>query len=246
MERVPDALSQFIITVHPDREREKPRRFRTKSVISLSGAEPLRGRGTRVFEAVEIDDQGCKKGSNVVLKDIWVDKDRMREGTILTQILNEAGAKGDECKRQVGKYFLTTICHGDVLLDPDVIDDTEQGLMRGLRTTDRTFSLRNLMITAMTKSRSESSSDSRPESLPKTNVYGHGRGAIPYAHKTHYRIVFEECGVPIHHIRLFHDVLKILADTTEGLSFSEHLCLSVLILLCSSFTVASNIGMGTS
>ena len=217
MERVPDALSQFIITVHPDREREKPRRFRTKSVISLSGAEPLRGRGTRVFEAVEIDDQGCKKGSNVVLKDIWVDKDRMREGTILTQILNEAGAKGDECQRQVGKYFLTTICHGDVLLDPDVIDDTEQGLMRGLRTTDRTFSLRNLMITAMTKSRSESSSDSRPESLPKTNVYGHGRGAIPYAHKTHYRIVFEECGVPIHHIRLFHDVLKVLADTTQGL-----------------------------
>ena len=211
----------------------------------MSGAEPLRGRGTRVFEATEIDDQGCEKGSNVVLKDIWVDKDRMREGTILAQILNEAGAKGDECKHQVGKYFLTTICHGDVLLDPDVIDDTEQGLMRGLRTTDRTFSLRDLMIAAMTKSVSESLKDSRPESLPAMNVYVHSRDPITYAHKIHYRIVFKERGVTIHHIPLFHDVLKILADTTQGLSFSEHFYVSVLILLCSSFTAASNIGMGT-
>jgi hypothetical protein len=50
---------------------------REVETISSYGADPLRGRGTCVFEAIEIDSDGGQKGSHVVLKDIWIDSDRM-------------------------------------------------------------------------------------------------------------------------------------------------------------------------
>ena len=123
---------QFIVTVHPDNDYKYPRRFLTTNIVSSFGAEPLRGRGTRVFEAIEIDGRGCEIGSHVVLKDIWIDHDRTREGIILAQLYDEAG---DEDKELVKKHFLTVICHGDVWTEPEVLDDTENGLMRGLRAT---------------------------------------------------------------------------------------------------------------
>ena len=71
-----------------------------------------------------MDKLGREQGSNVVLKDIWIDKDRMREGVILAQLYDEA--KGNN-KDLMQKYFLTAICHGDVRSDPDIFDDTELG-----------------------------------------------------------------------------------------------------------------------
>ncbi|KAF9509551.1 hypothetical protein BS47DRAFT_146332 [Hydnum rufescens UP504] len=86
---------------------------------------------TRVFEAIEVEDGGKETRGPVVLKDIWIDHDRMREGDILTQLYNDVDG---EDKRLAKKHFLTPICHGDVLVAPDTADDTRD-IMRRLKTT---------------------------------------------------------------------------------------------------------------
>ena len=62
----------------------------------------------------------------MVLKDNWIDKDRAREGTILAQLYSEA--RGED-KVLMKKYFLTTVCHGDIWLDENVADETEESIM---------------------------------------------------------------------------------------------------------------------
>ena len=74
---------QFVITIHPDNGKQSPRRVRTTRILSSYGTEPLRGQGTRVFEAVEIDRNGDPNGSPVVLKNIGIDGGISREGNIL-------------------------------------------------------------------------------------------------------------------------------------------------------------------
>jgi Fungal protein kinase len=131
MQRTSEDPTQFIITVHPH-DNSKPRRFRTQKMISSIGAERLRGRGTRVFEAIEIDENGAEKGPVVVLKDTWIDHDRPREGDILAQLHDEANP---EDKKLVEKHFLTTVCHGDVWTKSGVLDDTQRGLLHGFEPT---------------------------------------------------------------------------------------------------------------
>jgi hypothetical protein len=183
-------------------------------VISSYGAEPLRGRGTRVFEAVEIAENDTQKGSAVVLKDIWIDSDRKREGDILAQIHSEANT---EDKTLVEKYFLTTICHGDVWTAPKLLDDTENGLMRGLKiTTDRVFQLQRKRLTLEKRETVTGSEGLRAISrLPAPHLN------LKYAHKTHYRIVFKEKGTTIDCIRSLPDVMTILAGTVAGTILSH-------------------------
>ena len=206
--RAPRNPKEFIITVHDSRG---PRRFRTTGIISSSGAEPLRGRGTRVFEAIEIDENDKEKGSPVVLKDIWIHRDRLREGEILAQLYEEAD---EDDKKLVKKYFLTTLCHGDVFVEPDVRDDTEN-LMRGLETSpDSVFELQE-----------ESSMDSRYNTFASGSRSLSAINRIPdvphpnltYSPKMHYRIVFEENGETIDSLRKLPDVMKILGDIVAGM-----------------------------
>ncbi|KAF9509518.1 hypothetical protein BS47DRAFT_1487893 [Hydnum rufescens UP504] len=117
MVRTPGDPTHFIITIHPHHDSGKPRRFRTRQIISSS--------------AIEVEDGGKETRGPVVLKDIWIDHDRMREGDILTQLYNDVDG---EDKRLAKKHFLTPICHGDVLVAPDTADDTRD-IMRRLKTT---------------------------------------------------------------------------------------------------------------
>lgn len=103
----------------------------------------------------------------------------MREGATLAELYD--GAKGDD-KGLVRKYFLNTICHGDVYLYPGVVDDTAIGLMRGLRTTDSIFFVElewGILNTL---------SDTVSETMGRIDY----RLPIQYGHKIHYRIVFKE------------------------------------------------------
>jgi len=71
-------------------------------------------------------------GLPVVLKDIWIDSNHMWEGNILT--LLHVAANG-EYRQLVEKHFLTTLSHGDVWTELDVLDDTANALMHGLNIT---------------------------------------------------------------------------------------------------------------
>jgi hypothetical protein len=165
-------LTRFnYLAAHPH-DNQKPRRFRTRKIISSFGAEPLRGWGTRVFEAIEVDEND-EKGAPVVLKDIWIDHDRMREGDILAQLYDKAD---DEDKKVVKKHYLTTICHGDVLVETDTADDTRD-LMRRLKTTeDNVFELQ------------------KKESMVPRHE-GTSGSQVTYPGKAHYRILLFWCTV---------------------------------------------------
>ena len=235
IERVPGKPTELIITVQPDDYKKTPKRFRTTKVISAYGAEPLRGRGTRVFEAIEIDKDGRSKGSAVVLKDIWIDHDRTREGAILAQIHKDAGEKD---KILVKKYFLTTMCHGDVLLEPGVVDDTKDCLMRGFEVNEaNVFKLpkKNLKIT-------DKNSAPGSNSIRATSRFHARHPIFRYPHKTHYRIVFEEQGITIDDIRSLPDVLTILAETATGASSCISIRLKNLILVSPALQLLRKLG----
>jgi Fungal protein kinase len=201
--------TQFIITVYPNNDKKNLRRFRTTKIISSYGAEPLRGRGTRVFGVIEIDTHDKEKGSPVVLKDIWIDHDRTREGVILAQLYNQAD---DNDKKLVEKHFLTTICHGDVWTASDVLDDTQNTLMRGLKViTDHEFELQRKQLVL---EKHEAATGS--EGLRATSRLHAPHPHLKYAHKAHYRIVFKEEGITVDLIPRFPDVMTILTGTVTG------------------------------
>ena len=210
VQRAEDDEKQFIITVHPDNDTKHPRTFRTKRIISSYGAEPLRGRGTRVFEAIETGPNGVVKGLPVVLKDIWIDHDRTREGAILALLHAEAN---NEDKRLVEKHFLTTICHGDVWTELNILDDTENALMRGLKTTtDREFELQRKQLVIQ---KHEPASGS--EGLRAISRLRAPHSHLKYGHKTHYRIVFAEMGITVDLVKSLPEVMTVLADTVNGM-----------------------------
>ena len=201
---------QLIFIVHPDNDKQNLRRFQTIQIISSSGAESLLGRGTRVFEAVEIDENGDPNGSPVVVKDIWVDSDRTREGNVLALLHTEANC---EDRILINKHFLTTICHGDVWTEPDILDDTANALMRGLDIASDHVSLFKLQVKPYirayeSRSGSESSQESRRVRAPHSH--------LRYAHKTHYRIVFKEKGITIDRVKRLPDVMTVLGETVGG------------------------------
>ena len=191
-------MEQFVITVHPDNDKQNPRRFRTTRIISSYGAESIRGRGTRVFEAVELDRNGEPNGSHVVLKDIWINSDRTREGNILTS-LHEAAE--DEDKQLFEKHFLTTVCHGDVWTELDIVDDTANALMRGLNISPGHDTLFELQRAPIFQYRIRASGS---------------EGHLRYTHKTHYRIVFKEICITIDRMLSLPDVMVVLAETVSG------------------------------
>jgi hypothetical protein len=145
-----------------------------------------------------------------VLKDTWIDSDRMREGDILAS-LHAAADEAD--KRLIEKYFLTMICHGNVWTKLGIFDDTATALMRGLKITkdqDSQFELQRKSIIQSVRSAPGSESlraDSRVQ-VPHSNK--------TYAHKTHYRIVFEEIGTTIDRVPSLPGIMKVLNDTVSG------------------------------
>ena len=207
MQPVPDNRKKFDIKV------QSPngiiRKFRTVRLISSYGAEPFRGRGTRVFEAVELDQNGEELGSNVVLKDMWIDSDRKREGDILASIYGEA--VGDE-RNVVQDRFLTTVCHGDVWIDPNTRDDTAGAVMHGLEIGQGHGSSFDLKSMRSSGNRKQASGSGRLRATARAQTKKKGSGR-KYEHKTHYRIVFKEICETIDTMRSLPDVMVVLAQT---------------------------------
>ncbi|KAJ3557294.1 hypothetical protein NM688_g1548 [Phlebia brevispora] len=88
--------------------------YRTLELLSRSGVETLKGRGTRVWKVVRVE-HGVESGTPMVLKDTWVDPDRESEGAVLEK-LRDAKRKPD-LQRFVDRTFLSREWDGDVFLD---------------------------------------------------------------------------------------------------------------------------------
>ena len=121
LRRLGDGTFQYDIVVRDDKDMTESI-FRTRRLISDIGVDALRGRGTRVWEVVKIDSSGKDSGDATnVLKDVWVDDDRKREGEILRLIRQAAREDGAECFNALNNYLLTIMTCGDVFLgeNPD-------------------------------------------------------------------------------------------------------------------------------
>lgn len=210
----------------------KPRIFRTKELLSGVGAEHLRGRGTRVWAVNELVDGEVGEGT-FVLKDTWIDSDRMREGLITAEILKSV--TNEEDKATVESAFLKTEMHGDVFVDGKV-DRTLDGDFRGqlLNKHKPRFNFRQKTPKKVpTPSKSQSSpTDTNSETI-KTNTkatvlpVGDHRDAVAtekpiqpiyYHSKTHYRIVFKELCRPLYKVASLRVILWMLLQASASKS----------------------------
>lgn len=73
----------------------KDKIYRTLEVLSDFAAESILGRATRVYKAQELKN-GVPYGDVVVLKDQWIDSDRIKEGDIYKQIRNTNHSSNSE------------------------------------------------------------------------------------------------------------------------------------------------------
>lgn len=144
-----------------------------------------------------------------VLKDIWVDSTREREGHLIAQILADAARETQD--GSLGEYFLSVVCHGDVYVDgrPDttqvvdamydfILDLPSSGDIRANEEIHRT------------RTKTGTVAD---------GTLGDNSKRIKHSQKTHYRIVFREVGKPLRLVRTLSHVYKALADVTKGTAF---------------------------
>lgn len=186
---------RYNITVHSTDGTTK--NYRTLKLISDSGARFIRGRGTRVWKATLVQD-GEECGEPVILKDVWVDPDRRREGAILEDIRSVDRASFQD---HVDLPFLTVICHGDVFLDTarTISDSTHALEHHNLAIIDAPLAPRSQSGTQ--------SSSAVPQSLPRTA-----------SRKIHYRIILKEVCTPIDDERSVSSIFNMLAETANGVS----------------------------
>ncbi len=181
--------AQYDITVRS--EDGKDRVYRTLKMLSNVGAEAVQGRGTRVWLVVR-NTNGQLGTEQVVLKDSWIDHDRMREGRILCEIIGAAHTK--ELGPFVRNMFLSVECHGDVYVRGRP-DHTREVIMRGHRVPAIAprYSLQRASTLLIKGALSL---------LVKTGMVGNAGLTIRHAarkvepldfdDKVHYRIVFKE------------------------------------------------------
>ena len=87
---------------------------------------------TRVFEA----HHESNASRSVVVKDVWLEDDRIEEGVHLENIrsaITQMQTKGTVFpgKRDPSSYFLTVVAHGRVKVGGQTVDHTTNVMMRG-------------------------------------------------------------------------------------------------------------------
>lgn len=168
-----------------------PAVYRTQELISSAATDGIYGRGTRVWKARRVGANGLTEGPVVVIKDYWVDSDRMREAVVVQTLRHDV--KDEPVWKQP-------------LLEDHVPDIAEYGDVRIGESDDRTPSFEHLV-------RRDASGAVRPVSLisglyPSRQQDDHIRSHLSRSsfvervppkilslnQKTHHRVVFKQYG----------------------------------------------------
>ncbi|KAI0769548.1 hypothetical protein BC629DRAFT_791096 [Irpex lacteus] len=218
--------NQYDITIHHlalgsggadsdsiDVSKTKPVVLRTEKLISDIGAEALRSRGTRVWHARVLT--GELKGTLMVIKDYWVDHDRLREPEIRARIL--ADAQTEEDKATLEQHLLTPQYFGDVVIRGKR-DNTLTLLRRGaVVPTDMTY----LTIHDSGSGLLSDILEDRPGAPLGTGTIMAAPPQTPkpilFHDKSHTRIAFLERAVTIDNIRSLGFVFTIAVETVKAL-----------------------------
>lgn len=214
---------QYDITVR-DMDTKEEKAYRTEELISDVGADHIRGRGTRVWKVHQVLAGGALSADVRVLKDAWIDSDRLCEGKVMDNIV---GSTSDpEVKTRLKTILLTKETHGDVYIG-DAADHTIAGPSRDkyIKNNTTKFVLRHETPSSSADTNTRStividmpvgSCNDGPARKPKEVAE-----PIYYHSKLHYRIVFEEACVTLHSIKSMGDFLFILAKACGGESAHE-------------------------
>lgn len=208
-----DMKSYYIITVVGKEEETgavKEVRYKTVKLLSNVGAEGLRGRGTRVWKVYHWKD-GKAVGTPVVLKDCWVDSDRVCEGDVISQILLDARQARDMTIDEDGttpaevleQALLPTIIHGDVTFNGAIDCTMSEEDRLSILSPNRWFVFHRTQ-----------------EMLEKFDKSYFNLGLLrPITHdpKTHYRIVSSEVCTAMHEITSLHAILSVLIQLCVGM-----------------------------
>jgi hypothetical protein len=208
------------ITVHDAIVGRK--QYDAVQVLSVASADPMMGRGTRVWLVKETDNPDAPLR---VLKDSWVDSGRTREGANMAKICNLLVEKDPEAR----KHFLTVEACGDVCFNfgdndhPVIFDCTEHNRRNAQ------FDLNHSLPLATVADAPNSSI------VGATPMMSQSRMAGLSAHKAmsralnrhHYRIVFEEPGQAIHGLASRQDMFRAVCDAARGERCAAVFCICV-------------------
>lgn len=209
---------QYDITVRElDTTEEKV--YRTEELISDVGADHIRGRGTRVWKVHQVLAEGALSTDVRVLKDAWIDSDRVREGKVMNDILSSTD--DPSVKARLAAILLTKETHGDVYVG-GIVDHTIDGPSRDkyIRNNTTKFFLRHESPNSSTDTNTRStividmpvgSCNDGPAPKPKEVAE-----PIYYHSKFHYRIVFEEACVTLHSIKSMRASVFVLMKACRG------------------------------
>ncbi len=204
----PGCLDRYDIVVCGENGEERIFRTRPGKPLSTVGAEALHGKGTRVWKVNEIKDN-VEQHQTYILKDSWIDEDREREGDIILKLRGSTQSEEDE--RVLTGALFTIESHGDVFIDKErdctrTLSDTlekSEFLLELPQPTDERNKAASLMVRVAIGS---------PEDAPDKI----SDPAPEYHRKVHYRIVFNEVGIPLHEITSLRRVFSVLTDTSVG------------------------------
>lgn len=224
----------YIITVIGKEEtgEVKEVRYRTVKLLSSIGAEGLRGRGTRVWK-VRCWKNGKTVGTPVVLKDCWIDSDRMREGDIMTQILLDARKAKDVTLDEDGttpaqvleQALLRTVIHGDVTVNGNVDRTMSEEDRLSILNPNQWFVFHRTQekLEKFEKLCAKIKLQSGPRGTHRT-MYDRFRSKnyttlrpITYHPKTHYRIISSEVCTVLHKIASLPMILSVLMQLFIGM-----------------------------
>jgi hypothetical protein len=185
-------------------------RYRTKRLISNIGADAVQGRGTRVWEVRKLSDRNHELEEPLVLKDAWIDDDRMSEGSILREIHNKDGV-GDNLHKLLDKYFLHVEDDGQVYIR-DVLDHTREVMLKGHMLPDQCGS-----IPVLEERRDRNKATSSLQVQGAIVIHAPEPKKPPqYSGKVHYRIVYKEFGKTIREVESMSEAFKYLSGVAEG------------------------------
>jgi hypothetical protein len=187
--------------------------YRTDHMINYDGAKSLRGRGTRIWKVHQVVDEKVDKTQSGVLKDFWVDDDRIPETEILEKIKNQP-----DLPEGFKEMFLTSIATGDVYIN-DKRDSTHALIMRGAKIPIDAAVFPTCVpnthqplhtVTAPVVSDVNASTSTSNVSKEKLKI-------IQYFSKYHHRIIFAEERRPLSQSRSLREVFAALLGIIAGM-----------------------------
>lgn len=164
--------------------------YRTIRLTSHVSADGIVGRGTRVWIAYL---KGQPSSNQVIIKDYWVDSNRMREGAIVREVRAE-GVRRDldsDMREVLERHLPTVVADGNVQIS-DVLDETRSLPQAAI---DGNVSEDVLKLNVMLSPSRDATKDT-PSSHFSVSSYVDRFPQRPLRQnmRTHYRIVIKEVG----------------------------------------------------